>query len=191
MPNYVRAFRPGGTFFLTIVAERRAPIFANEHSRTLLHDAIEQCRKHRPFWLDAIVLLLDHLHLLMTLPEGDGDFSGRVAYFKSRFTRSYLGAGGVEQPRARSRARQRARAVWQRRFWEHTIRDERDLNLHLDYIHYNPVKHGLVGCPHAWQHSSFHRFVAAGRYDRAWCCQCEGHAVVPLDFGEIADTCGE
>ena len=88
MPNYVRAFRPGGTFFLTLVTERRARIFACESARSMLHAALECCRRYHPFVLDAMVLLPDHLHMLMTLPEGDGDFSIRVANVKSGFTRA-------------------------------------------------------------------------------------------------------
>jgi putative transposase len=162
MPNYIRAYQAAGTFFLTIVADRRAPIFAEESARTMLHQAIEQTRLHRNFLLDAIVLLPDHLHLLMTLPEGDADFSQRIAGIKSNFTRRFLASGGPEQTRSRSRQRQRARGVWQRRFWEHTIRDPADLRAHVDYIHYNPVKHKYARCPHEWPHSSFHRFVAEG-----------------------------
>jgi putative transposase len=191
MPNYLRAFQPGGTFFLTLVTEGRVPIFADETTRVILHDAMERCRLHHRFVLDAIVLLPDHLHLLMTLPKGDSDFSSRIANLKSNFTRNYLAAGGTEQNRSRSRMRQRARGVWQRRFWEHTVRDSSDLRQHLDYIHYNPVKHGHALCPHAWPHSSFHRLVAENRYDQTWCCQCDGRPVKPVKFDEIARYAGE
>jgi putative transposase len=191
MPNYVRAFRPGGTFFLTLVTERRAPTFADQSARAILHDAIERCRLHHSFVLDAIVLLPDHLHLLMTLPEGDTDFSVRITNLKSNFTRRYLAIGGIEQSRSHSRLRQRSRGVWQRRFWEHTVRDLTDLRRHLDYIHYNPVKHEYARCPHEWPHSSFHRFVAEGRYERNWCCQCDGLAIKPIKLNEIARSAGE
>jgi putative transposase len=173
MPDYVRAFRPGGTFFLTLVTERRTPVFASESARAMLGAAFERCRKHHPFVLDAIVCLPDHLHMLMTLPDGDADFSLRVGNLKSAFTRAYLAAGGVEQARSASRVRQRARGVWLKRFWEHTIRDCADLLRHYDYIHYNPVKHKHATCPHAWPHSSFHRFVAEKRYEADWCCRCD------------------
>lgn len=123
--------------------------------------------------------------------KGDADFSRRIAYFKSRFTRTYVAGGGSEQPRSRSCLRQRARGIWQRRFWEHTIRDLEDLRRHFDYVHYNPVKHGYVGCPHAWPHSSFDRFVAESRYERTWCCRCDGIAVPAMEFDDIAHAAGE
>jgi len=191
MPNYRRAFRPGGTFFLTLVTECRAPIFARKFARTLLHAAIEKCRFHHPFNLDAIVLLPDHFHILLTLPERDSNYSIRVSNMKSLFTRYFLTAGGEEQTRSASRLRQRARGVWQRRFWEHTVRDQLDLNNHLDYIHYNPVKHNYSRCPHEWPHSSFRRFVAEKRYDHNWCCQCHGQLVRPIKFDAIAKNAGE
>jgi putative transposase len=191
MPNYRRAFQPGGTFFLTLVTEQRAPHFESEDARAMLRHAIEHCRKLHPFLLEAIVLLYDHLHLLITLPEGDFDFSRRITNIKSTFTRSFLAAGGDEQPRSHSRLRQRARGIWQRRFWEHTIRDETDRIRHLDYIHYNPVKHGYVPCPHAWPHSSFHQFVSQQRYESDWCCQCKGRILPAMNFDDIAKSAGE
>ena len=192
MPNYVRVFRPGGTFFLTLVTERRAPLFAENHARTLLHDAIARCQSFHPFEIDAIILLPDHLHLLMTLPRGDADFSVRLRLLKSRFTRTYLASGGTEQRRSDSRVRQQARGVWQRRFWEHTIRDEDDLHRHSDYVHYNAVKHKQVTCPHLWPHSSFHRFVAEKRYEPRWCCCCDGRpAPSKMDWDDIAQAAGE
>ena len=191
MPNYRRAFQPGGTFFLTLVTERRAPIFADDAARTLLHDAINQCRKFHPFALDAIVLLHDHLHVLITLPDGDANFSRRITHIKTPFTQKFLASGGGEQARSASRVRQRSRGIWQRRFWEHTIGDKTDRIRHLDYIHYNPVKHGYVKCPHAWPHSSFHRFAEEGYYERDWCCQCGGRVVREMRFDEIAISAGE
>jgi putative transposase len=191
VPNYRRAFQPGGTFFLTLVTERRAPLFATDDARAMLRNAIENCRKLHPFVLHAIVLLHDHLHLLITLPAGDSDFSRRITSIKSAFTRSCLAAGHHEQPRSRSRLRQRSRGVWQRRFWEHTIRDENDRIRHLDYIHFNPVKHEYVDCPHAWPHSSFHQFVIQQQYEPDWCCQCDGRIVPAMSFDDIAKSAGE
>jgi len=191
MPNYRRAIQPGGTFFPTLVTEGRAPIFAAQGARRMLHDAINRCREFHPFELGGIVLLHDHLHLLITLPDGDYDFSRRITFIKSALTRSFLASGGGEQPRSASRLRQRARGVWQRRFWEHTIRDEGDRVRHLDYIHYNPVKHRYVDCPHAWPHSSFHRFVAQRRYERDWCCRCEGRVVDEMKFDDVAASAEE
>ena len=198
MPYYRRLRRAGGTYFLTVVTENRAPIFAAEAARAMLRAAIDRCRALHPFSLDAIVLLPDHLHLLVTLPPGDDDYPLRLANLKSGFTRAYLAAGGIEQDRSASRVRQRARGVWLKRFWEHTIRDGEDLNNHYDYICYNPVKHGLASCPHAWPHSSFHRLVGERRYRPDWCCRCErphlGRAAAtpePPAFEAIARMSGE
>ena len=137
------------------------------------------------------MLLHDHLHLLITLPDEDADFSRRITSIKSTFTRSYLASGGDEQSRSRSGLRQRSRGIWQRRFREHTIRDETDRNRHLDYIHYNAVKHGCVDCPHAWPHSTFHQFVSSKRYELDWCCQCDGRVAPAVDFDDIAKLAGE
>jgi len=100
MPNYRRANQPGGTFFLTLVTDGRAPIFENDNARALLRQAIEHCRLLHPFILEAIVLLHDHLHLLIRLPDGAADFSRRITCIKSTFTRLYLPAGGKELPRS-------------------------------------------------------------------------------------------
>jgi putative transposase len=190
MPKYTRAVQPGGTFFLTLVTERRAPIFAAERCRTLLHAALDRCRRHHPFTINAMVLLPDPLHLLLTLPENDADFSICVTGIKSAFTRAYLAGGGAEQARSRSRVRQRTRGVWLKRFWEHTIRDADDFRRHVEYIHYNPVKHGYARCPHAWPYSTFARFVAAKDYDADWCCQCH-RAASPPCVESIARHAGE
>ena len=102
------------------------------------------------------------------MPEGDLDYSSRVSGFKKRFTRAYLAAGGTEGVPPGGQRRHRLRGVWQRRFWEHTIRDARDFRMHLDYIHANPVKHGLVEWPRDWPWSTFHRYVRQGWYDVDW-----------------------
>jgi putative transposase len=182
MPYYRRAVVPGGTFFITIVTDGREPLFADPAARERLRVAIARCRHARPFELDAIVLLPDHLHLILTLPLGDADFSTRLAAIKATFTRDHLKAGGRERRRSPSRVAHRNRGVWQKRFWEHAVRDADDLNNHLDYVHYNPVKHGLSSCPHGWEHSSFGRWVERGGYDRHWQCACDGNAPTPPSF---------
>lgn len=184
MPDYRRAYQPGGTFFFTVVTAARRPLFAEARNRELLHAAITESARARPVdWL-GIVLLPDHLHALWQLPRGDADFSTRWASIKAGFTRRYLAACGSEIPQA-SRS-ERGHGVWQERFWEHQIRDQQDLNRHLDYIHYNPVKHGLASCPHAWAHSSFNRWVASGAYDADRLCNCAGRVVAPPDFCRLA-----
>jgi putative transposase len=134
----------------------------------------------------AIVLLSDHVHCIWTLPENDHDFSTRWSFIKSCFTRRYLAAGGHESAISDSRRCHEERGVWQRRFWEHLIRDQDDLNRHLNYIHYNPVKHAHCACPHAWPHSSFDRWVASGMYEVSWQCACNGHRPPALDFSGLA-----
>lgn len=115
-----------------------------------------------------MVLLPDHIHTIWTLPDGDANFSARWNAIKRRFTQSYLEQIGPGETRNASRLKRREAAVWQRRFWEHTLRDEADLNRHLDYIHYNPVKHGLVKKAADWPWSSFHRYMKMGFYDPNW-----------------------
>lgn len=185
MPEYRRAFQPGGTFFITIVTERRARILIDPIARQALREAFKACQAKMPFTLDAITLLPDHLHLMMTLPNSDPRFSARIGFIKKEFTKRWLFAGGYEQPQSQSRETHRRRGVWQRRFWEHTIRDDTDFIKHCDYIHYNPVKHGVARCPHAWAYSSFRRFVKAKRYDESWQCVCRDESVKPPDFSSI------
>jgi len=197
MPYYRRRRRAGGTFFLTLVTQNRAPLFTTDATRALLRTAIDRCRELHPFTLDAAVLLPDHVHLLLTLPQGDDDYPLRLANLKANFTRAYLATGGEEQERSAARVRQRTRGVWLKRYWEHTIRDADDLRNHYDYVCYNAVKHGLVACPHAWPHSSFHRLVTDRRYAADWCCRCDrGHGPIPLipeppAFAAIAEASGE
>lgn len=191
MPEYRRAFVPGGTFFFTVVTERRMPLFQKAGARSLLRHAFRDTRTRWPFAIDAIVLLPDHLHTIWTLPSDDADFSIRWSFLKRTFTKSWLAEGGHEQKVSDSRQANRRRGVWQRRFWEHVIRDETDFARHCDYIHYNAVKHGLASCPHAWPHSSFRRFVREGIYDEAWLCSCSGVMVKPPEFGGITETAVE
>jgi putative transposase len=182
MPNYRRAFQPGGTFFFTVVTVGRTGILTSENARRWLHEAFAECGAARPFVQVASVLLPEHLHELWTLPTGDSDYSTRWRQIKTAFTRRYLDGDGVEQAVTADHHEQGRRGVWQPRFYEHTIRDETDLNNHLDYIHYNPVKHGLVTCPHLWPWSSFHRFVREGKYEPGWACACGGETVKPPNF---------
>lgn len=190
MSDYRRMFVFGGRFFLTLVTERRRPLLATSANIALLRQSIVAVRAARPFELLAAVVLPDHLHLLMELPAGDADSSTRIGMIKALFTKMLPMAERPDEPARPSRKRRRERMVWQRRFWEHAIRDEQDLEAHMDYIHYNPVKHGVVSCPHAWPYSSFHRWVAAGRYRLEWACACNGAASPPA-FERISESAGE
>jgi putative transposase len=123
--------------------------------------------------------------LTLGLPDGDDDFPTRIAAIKAQFTHSWLAAGGAEQPRTGSRVASRRSGVWQRHFWEHLIRDQDDFNAHLDYLHYNPVKHGLAKCPHQWPYTSFHKWVASDGYEPNWQCTCDRQTPLPPKFHGI------
>jgi putative transposase len=177
MADYRRAHAPGGTFFFTVVTEGRAPIFESEFARKLLGEVMRECAVTRPFETDGIILLNDHLHSIWTLPPGDTDYSIRWSFIKANFTRRWLESGGTEETKTGSRVHTRRRGVWQRRFWEHQITGERDLHEHLNYLHYNPVKHGYVACPHMWPHSSFAKWVRNRSYEQDWLCTCDGKII--------------
>lgn len=185
MPNYRRRLRPGGTYFFTLVTYQQEPFLCRPLARGLLRDAILACQADRPFILDAVVLLPDHLHAICTMPPGDFDFSTRWGVIKKSFTQSWLAAGGREGSVSESRAANRRRGVWQRRFWEHGVRDVDELQGCADYVHYNPVKHGLARCPHEWPWSSFSRWVRDGVYPPDWKCVCDGRATEPPTFGQF------
>lgn len=166
MPEYRRLFRPGGTFFFTVVTYHRLPIFDSPTSRELLGQAFRSTREHYPFFMDAICLLPDHLHCILTLPETDKNCALRWSYLKSYFTHRFKGKNVIQPKLNPSRKNRREGGVWQRRFWEHIIMDDLDFERHLDYIHYNPVKHGLVENVEDWEWSSFHRYVNLGWYPK-------------------------
>jgi putative transposase len=162
MVRYRRNFLPGGTFFVTATLfDRRSRVLVDHVGA--LRIAMRLTRRRYSFGIDAIVVLPDHLHMLMTLPDGDADFSMRLSLIKRRFTREVVSTGTQLPRHANGEA-----ALWQRRFWEHTIRDEGDFERHVDYIHYNPVKHGLVSCVADWPHSSFHQYVRLGVLPQDW-----------------------
>ena len=168
MPNYRRWYVPGGTYFFTVVTHERRPLFAEDGNRKRLGEAMQKIQSKRPFTDFAWVWLPDHIHCIWTLPAGDCDYSQRIGQIKETFTRSFLRAGGQEGAITANRVAHRERAVWQHRFWEHTVRDEDDLIRCVEYIHWNPVKHGYVKRPIDWPWSSFRRFVESGEYPRAW-----------------------
>ncbi len=192
MSQYRRYYVPGGMFFITVVTYNRIPLFSNVENIVRLRQAIAKMQTEKPFEITAAVVLPDHLHFIWSLPPGDSNYSQRVSRFKVLFTRSLRGKGALSVDVSPSRRKHRESNVWQRRFWEHTIRDQDDLHRHLDYIHYNPVKHGLVSCPHFWKYSSFHKWIKQGQYEPSWGCCCEGN--VPqfgLALQNLEDTVGE
>jgi putative transposase len=162
MVQYRRNFVPGGLFFFTVTLEDRRSSALVEHVASL-RAAFRKTRVERPFAVDAIVILPDHLHAIMTLPPGDSDFSDRWRRIKGAFTRIIVAAGVPV-----TRDHRGEYSLWQKRFWEHTIRDDGDFERCADYIHFNPVKHGLVSSPAAWPFSSLHRYAREGALPRDW-----------------------
>jgi len=163
MTRYRRAFVAGGSYFFTVnLADRRSALLIRHID--LLRRAFRDTRQRHPFSIEAIVILPDRLHAIWTLPNGDADFPLRWRLVKSAFSRG-ISSG---EPVSSSRSRKRERGIWQRRYWEHAIRDVNDFERHLDYIHFNPVKHGYVAWVKDWPYSSFHRMVRLGTYPDDW-----------------------
>jgi putative transposase len=163
MPNTRRNRIAGGCYVFTVnLLDRRSDFLVAEIDA--LRDAVRETRRAKPFHIDAFVVLPDHLHCMWTLPPGDADFPTRWRTIKALFSRR------VAHPRYRrpSLVRKREAGVWQRRYWEHTIRDDADYAAHMNYIHFNPVKHGLAAHPAAWPFSSFLKCVAQGVYPDGW-----------------------
>ena len=168
MPEYRRMHNQGATVFITLVTYGRSPILAKNEARQILRDVWRLISKRRPFRTDAICVLPDHIHTMITLPVNDSNYSMRIREIKRLFTMNYLRIFGEEEQRNPSRIHKKEATIWQRRFWEHTIRDERDYRNHFHYIHYNPLRHGLVKNVCDWSWSSFHRYVKLGVYDSDW-----------------------
>ena len=164
--RYRRVKIDGRAYFFTLATHNRNPFLCYPDNVELLRQAFRYTIQRHPIKINAFVLLPDHLHSIWTLPEGDHNFSMRWRLIKSYFSRYCQNKcdGAVSA----SRKNKQERAFWQRRFWEHVIRDDEDFVKHVDYIHYNPVKHGLVDAPKDWEYSSFHRYVQAGLYDKMW-----------------------
>lgn len=139
-------------------------VAAGSHRRPPSGDAMRYVKHRHPFRLEAWVVLPEHLHCIWTLPPGDSDFSTRWNLLKGNFSRSVEKGERISC----SRAKRRERGLWQRRYWEHLIRDQEDFNRHIDYIHWNPVKHGWANRVSDWPHSSFHAYVARGVYPITW-----------------------
>jgi putative transposase len=157
MTTYHRNFIAGGRFFFTVnLAERRRRLLVQHIDE--LRSAFRETRQRHPFTIDAVVVLPDHLHTVWTLPEGDADFATRWRLIKTAFSRSLPTGERISD----SRAAKGERGIWQRRYWEHTIRDDEDFARHVDYVHINPVKHGLAPRVGDWPYSSFHRMVKLG-----------------------------
>lgn len=177
MTDYRRNFTPGGTYFFTLnLVDRRSSLLTENISR--LRSVFRYTRARHPFETVAIVVLPDHMHALWRLPEDDADFPTRWRLIRSAFSRALL----MNEPISRSRRSKGERGIWQRRFWEHTNRDERDFAPHVDYIHFNPVKHEYVRKVRDWPYSSFRRMVKLGIYTEDWGGDFEQ---ADCEFGEM------
>ena len=163
MPRYLRAKIAGGVFFFTLaLADRSSDLLVRNVDR--LRRIYQSVQARYPFETVAICILPDHLHAVWCLPPDDAEFPLRWSLIKSGFSRGLHD----EAARSVSKIAKRERGLWQRRFWEHAIRDDADLARHIDYIHFNPVKHGYVSCVRDWPHSSFHRYVERGDLPADW-----------------------
>lgn len=163
MPDYRRLRIPGATYFFTVnLLDRRSDLLVTHIAQ--LRQAVMNARKRLPFHIDAWVVLPEHMHCLWTLPEADSDFPGRWQAIKIEFSRALP----KSEQRSPDMIRRRERGIWQRRYWEHAIRDDRDDSAHMDYIHFNPVRHRLVDGPGDWPFSTFQRCAAAGLYPGDW-----------------------
>ncbi|MFH1595998.1 MAG: transposase [Pseudomonadota bacterium] len=166
MPNYIRIYS-GNLWFFTVVTHRRIPMLTSDEARKCLREAIIHCRKLYPFSVEAWVLLPDHLHCVWDLPESDSNYSRRWSIIKRKFTQAF------------GNGKDRIGPFWQKRFWAHLITDDRDYEKHMDYIHFNPVKHSLVSMPGQWPWTSLHCLVEEGRYAPNWGTNVE----IPKEIG--------
>ena len=180
MSSYRRARVAGGSYFFTVTLEDRSSSLLVDRIDAL-RQAFASTRVELPFRIDALAVLPDHLHCIWTLPDGDSDYSSRWQRIKGRFSRACPAGEAISA----SRGRKRERGIWHRRYWEHTLRDGGDYASHVDYIHYNPVKHGHAGRVLDWPHSSFHRFVREGILPCDWGGEVEPRiAKAANGFGE-------
>lgn len=155
--EYRRCYQTGARYFFTVVTENRRPLLVDHIDR--LREAFRLCRSRYEFEIEAIVVLPDHLHTLWRLPEGDADYSKRWMVIKRKFS-----SGFAARTVSESKTKKREKGIWQRRYWEHCIRDEDDWCNHIDYIHFNPVKHGYVAKPQDWPYSSLRQAIDKGWY---------------------------
>jgi len=154
MSEYRRLYQPGGSYFFTVVTHQRIRILSRPDHVIRLKSAFDKIMKKRPFIMEAFVFLPDHIHCIWRLPPGGSDYSTRWRLLKGYFS------VGIDKP-ANNRGE---RIIWQRRFWEHLLRDEEDWSKHMDHIHHNAVKHGYVRSPEHWSHSSFGEMLKEGLY---------------------------
>ncbi len=171
--RYRRVFAPGGSYFFTLVTADRQKILVEDTTVDILREAFRRVMAKRPFRIDAAVVMPDHIHCIWSLPSKDHDYPTRWRLIKTWFTKHCNISPSIAPNQARKNKGEQS--IWQHRYWEHLLRDQRDFNRHVDYIHYNPVKHGYVSRPFDWQHSSFRHYIKRGVYSEDWGRQ-------PIDF---------
>lgn len=162
--DYRRAWHPGGTYFFTVNCLQRNNNDLLIRNIDLLRAAVAKVKSTHPFMIHAWVVLPDHMHCVMELPERDSDFATRWRLIKMLFSRGI----SKDEYRSEIRKQRRERGIWQRRYWEHLIKNEADYRAHMDYVHINPVKHGLVKRVKDWPYSTFHKLVEQGVYPQDW-----------------------
>jgi putative transposase len=175
MANYRRNVVKGGCYFFTVNLADRASDLLTENI-ALLRQSIAYVMQKHPFYIDAMVVLPDHIHAIWTLPENDADYALRWRLIKTHFSRNITKTEKISQ----SRISKGERSIWQRRYWEHTIKDDRDFGNHVDYIHINPVKHGYVTHATEWPYSSIHKYIKAGKLPNNWA----GDKSAELPYGQ-------
>jgi putative transposase len=163
MSKYIRSQITGATYFFTLALAQRQSQLLTENI-PLFRQAYQRANALHPFTTIAICVLPEHLHAIWKMPEDDGDYALRWRIIKSQFSRNF----SANKLRSDSKIKHREKGIWQRRYWEHQIRDNVDLQRHVDYIHYNPIKHGYVTKVKDWPHSTFHKYVAQGIYTENW-----------------------
>ena len=170
MPDYRRAWHPGGTYFFTVnLLQRQGNDLLTRHIE-LLRAVVKSVRQRHPFTIHGWAVLPEHLHCVIELPPDDANYATRWRLIKMEFSKALPRTERLSAVRTR----RGERGIWQRRYWEHLIRDERDYRAHMDYVHINPVKHGLVECVADWPYSTFHRMVEEGIYPGNWAGANEG-----------------
>lgn len=172
--RYRRVLVPGATYFFTLTLQNRKSDLLIQRIDELRF-AFRKVQKNHPFYINAVVVLPDHCHLILTLPNEDMNYSKRLRSIKSIFSMQIIPGETISQ----SRQKKGERGIWQRRYWEHLIRDTIDYEHHVNYIHNNPVKHGYVKNPIDWRYSSIHRFISQGILSENWACD-----LMKLGFGE-------
>lgn len=164
MPNYIRNQVKGGCYFFTINCLERKNNRLLTDNISLLKDCVQSVKTKHPFQINAWVVLPEHMHMIMTLPENDADYAMRIRLIKTLFCKNLP----KNEMRSLVREKRHERGIWQRRYWEHTIKDDEDYQKHMDYVHYNPVKHGYVSQVIDWPHSTFHYWVERDIYPKDW-----------------------